>query len=277
MVILVTGVKGFVGSHIFSDLQKEHEVIGLARSSDQSSKIYSSEDLHAIPYEPEVVIVCHAAVSSGTNAASSFDLYKSNVELTELLTKRFKSSFFVYVSTVSIYEKTKHLINELSKVQPQNEYACSKLWAENIVLNNTASCVIRLSSVYGVGMKENTIIPRYVKQAIHNKEISVWGNGSRTQNYIHVLDVCEKIKKIVRNKEKLNKKILLGVAPIEYSNLELAKMICEVTNAKINMVNEDDSLSVRYDGAYTNNILGISNHTNFSKGVKDYISWFLKY
>jgi hypothetical protein len=49
-------------------------------------------------------------------------------------------------------------------------------------------------------MKENTLIPNYINQGLIKKEIEVWGNGSRLQNYIHVNDVVNVIELIIAKK-----------------------------------------------------------------------------
>ena len=273
--VLLTGAKGFVGSSILAKINYKYQVIGMGRTQDTAFgiDIHPSDRLQDLSFEPDIVIACHAAVNSGTVNTNTKELYSSNIELTETLVKNFKKSFFIYISSVSVYGNSYETITETSKLQPQSEYACSKLWAENIVLNNVDACVVRLSSVYGDGMTPHTIIPKYVDQALTNREISVWGTGQRKQNYIHVHDVCHLIEKIIENKHKTNKIVLLGVSPTEYTNLELAEYISGVTGAKIKFLNNDTSISFKYDASYTNNILDINKYTDLSEGIKNYISW----
>lgn len=68
--------------------------------------------------------------------------------------------------------------------------------AEEIV-SGDKNVILRISSLYGEGMKENTLISNYCDKALENKCIEVWVTGSRKQNYIHVANVVELLEKII--------------------------------------------------------------------------------
>ena len=275
MNILITGINGFLGKSILHFLNDIYTIKGIGRKSQSLGEIevFSSKDLDQISFKPDYIIMCHAAISSGVEKASVEDLFEVNVNLTKQILEKFENSKIIYVSTVSIYQENKKVILENSEINPKTNYAISKFWGEQIVNNHKNSIILRVSSMYGERMKANTIIPNYVKQALHNNEIQVWGDGSRTQNYIHVNDVVKYIHEIVKNFNQFNKSVFLGVSENEYSNLDLATIISDILNANILFVKEDQSLSFKYNNIYTRTSLKIRAEVPFKEGVEKYITW----
>jgi UDP-glucose 4-epimerase len=272
--ILITGIKGFLGKNLLNSLKK-HELFGLGSKEEiiEDIHVFNSNELELLNLEIDIVIMCHAAVASGDTIISNDILYNVNVSLTEKIVSKFKNAFFVYVSTVSVYDPSQKLINEHANINPQSNYSLSKLWGERVVLLSKRAAVLRISSMFGIGMKENTIIPNYVNQAFKTKKIMVWGNGERRQNYIHVHDVVNYINLIIKNQEMLYGEILLGVSKNEYSNIEIAKIISEETNTVISFVNEDNSKSVCYNNDYSTNLLKWTSKEEFQKRLQKYIEW----
>lgn len=273
--ILITGIKGFLGTYLVNFLKSEYFIRGVTKSDEiiDDIQIYSSKHLNKINFNPSFVIMCHAIVSSGDYMPSNEELYKVNVKLTQQIINHFKKSKIIYISTASIYNRNSSTIKESSENHPQSEYAKSKYEAEKIVLKTQNAVIVRLSSIYGIGMKENTIIPNYVNQAINAKLIEVWGDGLRKQNYIYVKDACEYVKKVIERFEIVKNKVLLAVDKNEISNLELAQIIARSTNSNIHFVNEDFSKSLFYDNHVTCNLLDWEPKTDFVAEIKKYILW----
>ncbi|MDI6049225.1 NAD(P)-dependent oxidoreductase [Flavobacterium sp. XS2P24] len=278
MKILITGIKGFLGINLIESLDK-HEVFGLGTQGETIGEIqvFNSNDLDKFEQDFDLVIICHAAVESGTTTLSNENLFNVNVSLTERIIYKFKNAFIIYISTTSVYDFNFDSITETSNINPQSNYSLSKLWGEKIVSINKKTVILRLSSMYGIGMKENTLIPNYVNQALNSGIIEVWGKGDRLQNYVHVDDVVQYIDLIIQNKENLYGKILLGVSKKQYSNLEIAHIILNYTKGKIKFVNEDNSKSFCYNNNYTRNLLNWESQEEIEDRLKKYIEWKKKY
>lgn len=274
MKILITGISGFLGRNLIKRLN-QHELFGLDIQEDiiEGVKVFSSSTLEKLDLNVDVVVICHAAVASGTEVLSNNLLFDVNVSLTEKIVNKFKDAFVVYVSTASIYDINLELVYENSTINPQSQYAISKFWGEKVVLNNKRSTSIRLSSLYGIGMKENTLIPNYINQALENDSIQVWGRGSRLQNYIHVDDVAHYISLIIENQEKFYGKLFLGVSKKEYSNLQIAQIIAQITKSEIKFVNEDNSKSFCYNNDYTTGFLNWEPAISIENSLQNYIEW----
>lgn len=273
MNVLITGIHGFLGKELFKRLRGFTTVAGLARENGvfNGFKVYSSKNLDEVNFNPEYIVHCHASVSSGTDQAATLNLFDSNVFLTERICKQFPDAKAIYISSVSIYDQGMGFITEISPNCPRTDYALSKLWGERIVRRQRQSAILRLSSMYGCGMKPNTIISNYVRQALSTGQIEVWGDGSRLQNYVHVSDVVGYIEALIRNFDKLDKKTFLGVNSNESSNFELAEIIAGMTGARINLVNEDASASFSYNNSYTTEKLGFKPIVSFKEGLEKYI------
>ncbi|KAF2081145.1 NAD-dependent epimerase/dehydratase family protein [Flavobacterium sharifuzzamanii] len=276
MKILITGIKGFLGSNLVNKLN-DFSIVGLGTKDDFSNSIPVFGHLDDIDNNIDVVILCHAAVASGKVVLSNDKLYEVNISLTEKIINKFKNSHIIYISSTSVYHLNGEIQNEKSIVSPQSSYALSKFWAEKIVSNHERNTILRISSLFGIGMKENTLIPNYINQALQNGIIEVWGNGGRVQNYIHVEDVVTYIKLIIKNREKLNGEVLLGVSEEHYSNLDIANIVADYLKAKIQFIKEDNSISFKYNNTYTRDLLNWTSESNIETSLQRYIEWKKKY
>ncbi len=271
MNILISGYKGFLGSVLWNKLSIEHNLIGVAREQEIDNKeSYSINQISTIKETPDIVIMCHASVASGKDKVDTTKLFNSNVHTTKQLVQQFPNSYLIYISSISIYGDSQDLLTEQSAPCPQTEYAISKLWGEKCVSQTENSAILRLTSLYGAGMKENTIIPNYVNQALSIGEIEVWGKGKRKQNYIHVEDVVRYIEHLISTQ---GKGIFIASGESEVSNIELANLISEEIGAVINFKGNDNSPSIRIDNQITRNSLSIKNKRDIKEGIKEYIQW----
>ena len=254
-------------------LQLSSNVIGISRTKNNSNnkfKEFLSSELNRIDEKPEIIIICHAAVCSGNTKIDTQSLYNSNVEFTSDLVNHFPEAYFLYISSVSVYGNQAGVLEEKTPPSPESEYAISKLWGEQIVRKTKCHGILRLSSLYGENMKETTIVPNYVNQALKHRVIEVWGKGERRQNYFHISDAVAYIEKIITNKIE---GVFLGTSSKEFSNIELANIIRKETSATVKLVNSDNSKSFAFDNKSTREILGITSEKEFTNGIKEYIYW----
>lgn len=274
-IVLISGIKGFLARNLVSLLKEEYTIIGIGKKKDDLDgvKVFESSKIEDLACQPDFIVMCHAAVASGGSTPITDSLFEVNVALTKKIINKFPNSKIIYISSVSLYDANTILIKEESPIYPLTEYAISKLWAEQIVLKTNNAIVFRLSSVFGMGMKENTIIPNYTNQALKNKIIEVWGIGERKQNYIQVVDVCHYIKIGIEKFDSLKNNVLLAVSKKEFSNNELAQIIADKTEAKIVYVNQDNSKSMQCNNDLTSKLLNWTPNDNFTVEIENYIKW----
>lgn len=273
--VLISGIKGFLASNLATLLKDDYEVYGIGQTSEifNGIEVFASKEINNINIEPDYLVLCHAAVASGNFSPSKEELFEVNVNVTKSIFERFAKAKVIYISTASIYDANTNVIEEKSPDNPQNDYAKSKLFAEKLVLKSKNAVVFRMSSLYGIGMKENTIIPNYINQALQNNSIEVWGTGERNQNYIFVEDACRYIKNAIEKFDALKNNVLLCVDKKEVTNLELAQIIAQNTNSNISFVNEDFSKSLHYNNSLTCKLLNWEPKSNFEAEIQNYITW----
>lgn len=274
MKILITGIYGFLGARLAEQLAAKHRVSGLYHTSKRklSVEIPAVQSLDDITEAPDAIVMCHAAVSSGTTQLPKAELQEVNVDLTARIVRKFPRAKIIYVSSVSVFGFPDDVVTEQSVVCPPNDYAASKYEGEQVVSQNPDHVMVRFSSLYGEGMKENTLIPNYVRQALSAGQIEVWGTGARLQNYIHVSDAVALIERIIETTSPIDVP-LLGVSAQEYTNLEVANIIAKQTGAAIVHVQQDASPSVKYNNIVTQKVLNWKPETTLEKGIVDYIKW----
>ena len=177
MNILITGIAGFIGSHLAERLIAEgHKVCGIdcftptytrtlkCLNADalraQGVNIWSLDlavdDLHAAVRDVDVVY--HLAAQPGLSATTAIDDYiRNNIIATQRLLEAVSAVDTVYafinISTSSVYGMNA-TGDEASEPKPISSYGVTKLAAEQFVLARTRStqfptCSLRLFSVYG--------------------------------------------------------------------------------------------------------------------------------
>lgn len=276
MNVVISGAGGFLGSYLVKEFNKSrHSVIGIFNKTKpvevcKDVSYVPAKELQSVKIKADIVIMSHASVVSGANQVEPQSLFDSNVSFTKTLVESFPDAYFIYVSSIAVYGNNENVITEHTPVSPQTDYAISKLWGENTVKRAKNFGILRLSSLYGEKMRDGTIIPNYVEQALKTGKIEVWGRGERKQNYVHVSDVVTQIKAMTENRAE---GIFLGVSSKEFSNIELANIIACELNAAVTFLKTDSSFSIKTDNSYTRKELNIDSEKDFNTGIKEYILW----
>jgi len=97
--------------------------------------------------------------------------------------------------------------------------------------------VIRIFNTYGPKMQpdDGRVISNFIVQALKNKDITIYGDGSQTRSFCYVDDLVEGITKMMNSREDFVGPVNLG-NPNEFTILELAKKIIKLTNSKSNII-----------------------------------------
>jgi nucleoside-diphosphate-sugar epimerase len=273
---LVIGANSFIGAHLINSLKDELEITGAYHikkdkllDSIVNVPVLQLDSLKDVEFA--AVYIVSAYIPRGPiSSLSRAKMFEANIELVDRVCSLFAKSKIIYCSTVSVYKVKEGVINEAADEGGLNEYGASKLWAEKIVEQQQKFSILRFSSVYGPGMNIDTLIPVYIKQALVKKEIHVWGDGHRCQNYVHVLDVIGFLKKALEL--EVNGKYLI-TSPRSISNLELANVISSSTASKILFTGEDLSPSFFYNNDRSVNALGYQSKVSLNEGINEVIKW----
>jgi UDP-glucose 4-epimerase len=221
MKAVVTGVAGFIGSHLSESLLADgHEVVGvdafidyypravkesnLARSLAHASFRLIEGRLQDQPLAPILegaAQVYHLAAQAGVRASwgKDFAAYtEHNVLATQALLEACVSAVvprLVYASSSSVYGDTPELpLREDSVCRPVSPYGVTKLAAEHLVhlygRNHGLGVVsLRYFTAYGPRQRPDMAFHRFLKAARDGEPIRVFGDGRQTRDFTFVSDV----------------------------------------------------------------------------------------
>ncbi|MBP1990977.1 NAD-dependent epimerase/dehydratase family protein [Paenibacillus eucommiae] len=222
MNIIITGAAGFIGSHLSEALlQLGHSVTGVDHIESSSNRSIKEDNLKNILVHPEFQwqavdllnidlnrliadadIVFHLAGLAGVRNSwgSSFEDYlHANILLTQEIAEACKQSArlkkLVYASSSSIYGGgSGHYSSEQSPATPISPYGLTKLAGEHICaiyhkqygLPYTA---LRYFTVYGPRQRPDMGFHRFMKAALLEEPLTVYGNGEQTRDFTYISDV----------------------------------------------------------------------------------------
>lgn len=207
---MVTGGTGFIGRHLVSRLREMGwSVVSVTRRkvtasdpgitcvygdlSQPETLEYSREEVGPI----DAVFHLAARMPTSRDIEETYDYLHDNVlGTTRLLLTflRLEAAVFVYTSSISVIGQPLHSpVTEQHPTYPTHPYSVSKLSAELVCeqirrSEHRSIASLRLTSPYGPGMPTNTVLPRFVQMAQASQDITLYGTGARTQNFLHVSD-----------------------------------------------------------------------------------------
>ena len=144
-------------------------------------------------------------------------------------------------------------------------------------MHNTQIRVGRIFNTYGPRMlrDDGRVISNFIVQALSNKPITIYGDGSQTRSFCYVSDLVEGIQKFMNS--DFAGPLNLG-NPEEFTILELAKNIIEKVNPSLDIVfkslPEDDPKRRKPNIELAKNKLNWEPTVNLSKGLDKTISYF---
>ncbi len=218
MRILVTGVAGFIGSHLAERLLAEgHEVVGIdgfIDSYDRAAKeanlagirtndafAFHELDLRRDPLETALrgvdVVINEAALAGLPRSWTDLDAYAGHnlVGLGRLLDACRASGVrrFVQASTSSVYG-LEAVGDESSPTRPVSPYGVTKLAAEHLLAAHAAAwdldhVVLRYFSVCGPRQRPDMAYHRFIEAMLDGRPITIYGDGSQSRSNTDVSDV----------------------------------------------------------------------------------------
>ena len=206
MNVLVTGSNGFIGHHICDFFkQKGCYVVGLGRKKESLATVdeYLNIDLDTndiFDYQPDNQIdaVIHLAADM-RKEPYCVDVVSANCSGTQRLLQfceQNKIETFLQLSSLPVIgHPVNHPITESHPICPPTVYHCTKVMEEILAdyamrQKHIRTASFRISAPVGIGMNPKTIFPTFVKYAVDNQDIVIYGKGLRQQTYIHVDDIA---------------------------------------------------------------------------------------
>jgi UDP-glucuronate decarboxylase len=95
--------------------------------------------------------------------------------------------------------------------------------------------IFRFFNTYGPNQTTDFVIPRFLSAALRNEPITVYGNGLQTRTFCYVDDNTETMQRCMEMSRYQNDVLNIG-SDVEYSIIDLAKLIIKITGSRSNIV-----------------------------------------
>lgn len=260
--VYITGGSGFIGSHLVNYLDDQAiDYILLKRG--QSSVLDLDLSLNNI--------LLWAGEPSNIAEVNSSEFSQQQV-ITKKLRNYLLNSFdhVIYLSSASVYEKDNFLLKtEEAKVSKEDNYSIGKVEREDVVLEKPNGCVLRLSNIYGLGMKGNIFNDIRSQLYTECREIYI-------RNLISIFDLLY-VEDLISCLGKIFEKKLVGLYNLssgrESTPSEIVHNIFNELNIK-KIVNETDPDRVSYlkvDNTKVSNAVNWIPKFDLLTGIKDLI------
>ena len=261
--ILVTGGAGFIGSHLCEKLLDEgNELICVDNffTGNKQNIIHLLDNPYFEIVRHDITFPLYIEVDEIYNlACPASPVYYSfdPVQTTKTsvmgainmlgLAKRLKIKV-LQASTSEVYgdsevhPQPESYRGNVNPIGPRACYDEGKRCAETLFFDYHRQLrikikVIRIFNTYGPKMQpdDGRVISNFIVQALKNKDITIYGDGSQTRSFCYVDDLVEGIIKMMSSREDFVGPVNLG-NPKEFNILELAKKIIKLTNSESKII-----------------------------------------
>jgi len=261
--ILITGGAGFIGSHLCEKLLNEgNEVICIDNffTGTKQNIIHLLDNPYFEIVRHDITFPLYVEVDEIYNLACPASPVYYNfdpVQTTKTsvigainmlgLAKRLKIKI-LQASTSEIYgdpevhPQPESYRGNVNPIGPRACYDEGKRCAETLFFDYYRQLkieikVIRIFNTYGPKMQpdDGRVISNFIVQALKNKDITIYGDGSQTRSFCYVNDLLEGIIKMMDSREDFVGPVNLG-NPTEFTILNLAKKIIKLTNSKSKII-----------------------------------------
>jgi dTDP-glucose 4,6-dehydratase len=310
MKILVTGCLGFIGSHFVKYIMKETDwnVIGFNRHSDQRNLLRLDS-----AWQDERFHLIYGDLSNNSNisgiledvdycinfAAKTFvdhairdarPFVESNIIGTVNLleeARRNKQTLrrYVQVSTDEVYGAIlKGAYSETACLNPTNPYAAAKASGDMMTLAyyhtyGVPTIITRTENNFGEFQHPQKALPKFVKYAMEDKPLPVYGDGNHSRMWLYVEEHCSAICHLLQYGKSGEVYHVAGEQ--ELTNNQLAKIVLETLNKDINCIEHIDDHNARpgHDRRYALDTtklraLGWKPQYQLKDKLQDVIRWY---
>ena len=303
--ILVTGGAGFLGSHLIGRLLAEgHDVTCLDNyfTGDKRNIVHLLDKPYFEVIRHDVTMPFYIEVDEIYNLACP----ASPIHYQYNPIKTIKTSVMGAINMLGLAKRTRAKILQAStsevygdpQIHPQVEsywghvnpigsracYDEGKRCAESLFINyhqqnNVRIKIMRIFNTYGPRMHPNDgrVVSNFIVQALQNKDITIYGDGSQTRSFCYVDDLIEGMMRLMNSREEFLGPVNIG-NPGEFTILELAEAVLRLTGSSSRLIHlplpEDDPLQRQPDISLARKELGWEPTVPLEEGLKKTIAYF---
>jgi dTDP-glucose 4,6-dehydratase len=295
---VVTGGAGFLGSHLCEYLLgKGYRVLcvdnlesstleNLEHLRDDAFVFVNHDLVEHLEVDEPVDVVYHLAA-----LASPIDYLRQPLHSLKvgsygthhaLGLAKWKRARFLLASTSEVYgdpqvhPQPESYWGNVNPIGPRGVYDEAKRYAEALTMayhsqQGVDTAIVRIFNTYGPRMRshDGRAIPTFMRQALENSPITVFGQGQQTRSFCYVDDLIRGLHLLAESGEHLP--VNIG-NPGEFSILELAQTVIRVTSSKSEIVYEalpvDDPQVRQPDITRARQVLGWEPEIQLEEGLR---------
>jgi UDP-glucuronate decarboxylase len=303
--ILVTGGGGFIGSHLCERLLGDgNDVICLDNfytgSKNNIRHLLDSPNFELIRHDVTFPIYVEVDAIFNLACPASPVHYQNNpIHTTKTcvtgainmlgLAKRLNIPI-LQASTSEVYgnplehPQTENYWGNVNCIGIRSCYDEGKRCAETLFFDyrrqlDVAIKVVRIFNTYGPRMLpyDGRVVSNFIVQALQGKDMTIYGSGNQTRSFCYVADLIEALVSMMNTPKDVTGPINLG-NPGEFTMLELAEMVIELTNSKSKMVfvdlPQDDPTQRKPDISKAKKVLNWKPEVQLREGLEKTIDYF---
>ncbi len=304
-ISVVTGGAGFLGSHL-SDLliARGHKVIAIDNfvtgSVDNISHLAGNKNFKFIQQDVTEFLFLQEPVDyiwHFASPASPIDYLELPIQTLKVgslgthkalgLAKE-KGAKFLIASTSEIYgdplvhPQTEDYWGNVNTIGPRGCYDESKRFGEALAMayhreHRIDTKIVRIFNTYGPRMRINDgrVVPAFISQALQNKPVTIFGDGTQTRSFCYCSDLMEGIYRLMMSDTNLP--VNIG-NPTEMTMLQFAREIIQATNSRSKIVHkplpQDDPKQRKPDITRARKILKWEPRVPLAEGLVKTIEYF---
>lgn len=305
MKIVVTGGAGFIGSHLCARLLQEgHSVLCVDTMLTGSQKNITALHNHPqftffqfdvtqpFPFEADAIFHLASPASPVGYMEHPIETILVNSQGTYQMLEQARrlDALFLMASTSEVYgdplvhPQPEDYWGNVNPVGPRACYDESKRLGETLTMEyyrqyQTNVRIVRIFNTYGPNsqLNDGRMIPNFITQALHNKPLTIYGDGSITRSICYVSDLVEGLLLAMFRPYTTGEVFNLGSTE-EHTVLEFAYTIIRLCNASSSIIFEpsriDDPERRRPDIAKAQRVLRWQPEVCMEEGLRRTIEWF---
>ena len=305
--IVVTGGGGFVGSHVCEALLARGEQVVAVDNFSTSRKDNVEHLLDASGFELVIADVVEELPVTGpvngvlhlacpASPPESLRMPLETLDVCSIGTRRAldlaraNDARFLIASTSEVYgdplvhPQVESYLGNVDPVGPRAVYDEAKRFAETLTMTyhrlyDLPTRIVRIFNTYGPRLRpaDGRVVSNFLAQAIDGKPLTVYGTGTQTRSFCYVDDEVRGILALFDS--DVIEPVNIG-NPVEFTMLELAALVKEVTGSAAEMVFEPlpvgDPALRRPDITRARELLGWEPTINLREGLERMHAWYLE-
>jgi UDP-glucose 4-epimerase len=298
-IVYITGAYGFIGRNVAKHFSaRGWYVIGIGYGEWEEEEFsewgiaewYSSavsvQSLSIIEQKPDLIVHCAGSGSVGFSLNNPMEDFQMTVDSTlavlEFMRLYCPNTRLIFPSSASVYgEKDDVPIKEDEIRNPVSPYGFHKMIAEELCFSyaknfGTIVSIVRLFSVYGLGLQKQILWDACNKINQAEKEVVFFGSGNETRDLIHINDVAQLFFILAKSQNVFE--ILNGAAGQQVQIIEILNILLEAYGKQLkivfnNILKEGDPKFYWADVSIAK-ALGWNSRTSLDEGIREYVANF---